>query len=471
MMNMRKMKTLLSMLLVILIVAGIVAGCSGNAGAAANSVVANASENVIDENNMMSIIQELTSKKYDGRLAGTEGNRLAAQYISDYFKKIGLENPKGLDNYMQFYKQPVVTLNSIPTLSIADKAGKTVEEFKYVDNFEVRVLSSSTNDIDINAPLYVLNYVEDLDDTNKELKGKMLLIGYALRYSLYNDTVISKAYSSGALGVIAEYDARTKYRSKGAQFMATMIGTTLQKQYNPFINIDSDSFAKLKEASDKNQVVNFKCSFSLDPAKEVPNVIGLLPGRDEKLKDQYIIIGSHLDHVGDNLNGTYNPGALDNASGTAAMMEIAGVLKQSNIQPKKSILLMSFNGEESQMLGSAYYAAHPVYPLEHAVVVNLDMVGSTRKLPLTINTSDNGLRLSKELKGYAKELGIDTYDGDDEDSDHVSFLKAGVPAVTLINNDFSNGYHSPGDTIEDVSAERIEQVVKLVLYYIDKTAY
>lgn len=469
-MGLRKTKVLLSMLLVVVFAVGTISGCTGTTGTAGSSTVINASESIIDENNMMGIIQELTSKKYDGRLAGTEGNELAAGYIADYFKKIGLESPKGLDNYMQYYEQPVINLKSAPTLSIIDKDGKTVSDFKYIDNFTLRSLSSSTENIDIKAPIYVLNSLNELTDTNKELKGKIILISWELRGETNNPSVISMAYSFGAAGTIGEYPTAAEYRNTGSQTVTPMIGPWLEKQYNPFINIDSNSFKQLKDAAARGDMVEYKCSFSMDKAKKVPNLIGILPGSDPKLKDKYIIISSHFDHVGDNHDGTYNPGALDNASGTAAMMEIARVLKNSKQPPQKSILFISFNGEEAGMLGSQYYAAYPVYPLKDSVMINLDMVGSSADLPLDIDNV-GGPKLKNELMKYAEELGIEAEESSMGASDHVSLAHEGVPAVMLANDDMFNGYHSPGDTIEDVSAERIEQVVKLVLYYIDKNAY
>jgi hypothetical protein len=113
------------------------------------------------------------------------------------------------------------------------------------------------------------------------------------------------------------------------------------------------------------------------PDVQATNVIGILPGSDPKLSREYVVVSAHLDHIGisEPINGDkiYN-GAMDNASGSASLIEIAKVLAQSTSRPKRSVLFLSLTGEEEGMLGSRHFAAHPTVPLRNIVAaINMDM--------------------------------------------------------------------------------------------------
>lgn len=428
----------------------------------------------ISQDNMMNIIKELASEKYKGRLAGSEGNSLATQYIIDNFTRIGLENPKVLNNYMYDYCQPLVALKEAPVMQILNNDGKAVFDFNYPENFVLRRLSSETNNIDMNAPLCLIDDIDMLYDNTGKLKGKILLIPWKF-YSLLGsqNTPDDYAKTTGALLVISEFDLdKNDLGYKYLKIRPLCRPLKDSGAYKPFAFVDSDTFSKLTEAAKSGSKLHFACSSEVDNFGMASNCIGLIPGSDPNLKDEFIIIGAHFDHVGDNIDGTWNPGALDNASGTAAMIELARVIKESKVPPKKSILFIAFNGEESGIKGSWNYCQGPVYPMNKAVMINLDMIGSTLKIPLSIGiSSDRSASLRDTLAAYADELSIECEKIIEDGSDHTAFDNHGVPAVTLINYDLSYGYHSPQDTIDKVNGDRLEEVTKLVLYFILKNAY
>jgi len=226
-------------------------------------------------------------------------------------------------------------------------------------------------------------------------------------------------------------------------------------------------FQELKKAADERQHIHMSVDYNYTDT-ETANVIGVIPGSDVDLKDQYIIISAHLDHVGDNKNGTYQPGVLDNASGTALLMELAKVLKETEAVPKKTIVFIAFNGEEQGLLGSDYYVNNPVYSLNDSLVINLDMVGSKKVVPLTIASQLSGLK--NELYDLATELDMEAEKTDMISSDQRSFTSFWVEAVTLIHSDVSK-IHTPFDTIDNIDLDRMKEVANLILYYIDKNAY
>ena len=471
-MSIRNKRTL-SLLVCLALISSAMTGCSAfSSVSAVKSAAVNADEKLINEESMMRTVSELASEKYAGRMTGTAGNEAAARYIAERFKAIGLSNPKGLENYMQLYPQTVITLKDVPKLSIIDDAGKSIKEFKYVENFVLRSLSSAADNIDITAPLHVVKDLNELAPENQEIKGKLLLISWRLRGTMPFYRIIELVHSCGAAGALGEFDIKSSRRTHGALTVTPMIGPWLSGEHSPFINVENNTFAELTSAFENGRKVSYKCNFTREDSKKVPNVVGLLPGTDEKLKDQYIIIGAHFDHVGQNLDGSFNPGGLDNASGVAAMIEVAQVMKENKTAPSKPILFIAFNGEESGMLGSEYYANHPVYPIDNSVMICMDMVGSSEKLPImVVGAEESKLDLQKEMYDYCQELKIDATKQINSGSDHASFAAKGVKSVLLINDDFFNGYHTPDDTIEDVDKGRIEEITKLVLHYIDKNAY
>ncbi|MBU3146091.1 M28 family metallopeptidase [Clostridium sp. CF012] len=434
-------------------------------------------ESDIQQENIMNQLKELISDNYKGRLAGSEGNALAAQYIADSYKKIGLENPTGLDNYMQNYKQPTILLKDKPVLQIIDNTNKTLVDFDYAENFVLRRMQSKTSEIELNAPLFLPDSTENLHGMSGKLEGKVLLIPSELSWMTGSpEGPVDLASIYGAKAVICEFDLSNNMSGIKYLKVTPFMAYNNSSNYRPFIFVDSDTFSKLVEAEKSNKHIYFSSSYKFDKDTKVANVIGLIPGSDAKLKDEYIIVGAHFDHVGDNMDGTYNVGALDNASGPSAMLEIARIIRESKVRPKKSILFIAFNGESSGQWGSKYYARNPIYPMDKAVMINLDMVGSARELPLLIASPENKSStennvLNNTLAEYAKELSINYTTGNASGSDHVSFAAKDVPSVLLTHPDFENGYHSLYDTIDKISGSRLSEVVKLVLYYIEKKAY
>jgi Zn-dependent M28 family amino/carboxypeptidase len=212
------------------------------------------------------------------------------------------------------------------------------------------------------------------------------------------------------------------------------------------------------------------------------NVAGLLPGSDPKLREETIMITSHYDHLGVQ-NGMLYPGANDNASGVVAMLETARLLAQD--PPARSVLFVSFGSEEQLMLGSYYYAAHPVRPLETTrAVLNLDMIGRNEEhTPESLDAYEisasqpNQLNLvgaafspdlTRVLEENARGARIELSTKFDRDSsiralfrcDHLPFLQKGIPAVWIFGG-FHPGYHEPVDTVDRIDFAKLANAVHL----------
>jgi len=200
------------------------------------------------------------------------------------------------------------------------------------------------------------------------------------------------------------------------------------------------------------------------------NVLAVLPGSDPVLKEEWVVLTAHYDHLGyfeapAGVDGIYN-GADDNASGTAAVLEIARRLTEDK-PPRRSVLVALVTGEERGLLGSAYYAAHPAVPKDSVVVdINADMVGrSTGTLGALTAGCDDLLAKATE---FGKAHGIEVTPDQHLSwrlaylTDSYHFARFGVPAITFFT-DLHQDYHQPSDEIQLIRFDDLEKILE-VLY-------
>jgi acetylornithine deacetylase/succinyl-diaminopimelate desuccinylase-like protein len=201
------------------------------------------------------------------------------------------------------------------------------------------------------------------------------------------------------------------------------------------------------------------------------NVVAILEGSDPQLRGEYIVIGAHYDHLGmgafGSTSGDTTPaihnGADDNASGVAALLEVAERLTRSGT-PARSVVFIAFSGEESGLIGSAFYANHPHTPLTQArAMLNMDMVGRLGKGPLIVY----GVGTANEWPALVKRTGekhdVDlTLVGDGFGaSDHTSFYMKDVPVLHFFSNVHSD-YHKPSDDWEKIDAPGLLKVSDVI---------
>jgi hypothetical protein len=213
------------------------------------------------------------------------------------------------------------------------------------------------------------------------------------------------------------------------------------------------------------------------PPAKVRNVIGLLRGSDPVLKDTYILVTAHYDHLGirENLEGDkiFN-GANDDGSGTVSVIELASVLAAMKTRPKRSLVFMTFYGEERGLVGSRYYGDHPIFPVEKTVAdINLEHMGRTddaegeQKNSASVtgmDYSDVGTILQKagELTGikvYKHPRNSDQFFGA---SDNQALADRGVPAHTICTAFIFPDYHKVGDHWDKVDFDNLAKVNRMV---------
>ncbi|MDR6299747.1 M28 family metallopeptidase [Mesonia maritima] len=183
------------------------------------------------------------------------------------------------------------------------------------------------------------------------------------------------------------------------------------------------------------------------------NVLGLLEGKDSILKKEVIILGAHYDHLGKKRDSIYH-GADDNASGTAALLEIAEKIVAHKNEIKRSVIFIAFGAEEQGLLGSQFFVENPIVPIKNIkLMINMDMLGSLNEKSHVYmggaGTFPGGEKLMKKL-GKPNHVNPVVHAGSVDGSDHVSFYKKGI-SVLGIHTGGNENYHKPTDTIETLN--------------------
>lgn len=202
------------------------------------------------------------------------------------------------------------------------------------------------------------------------------------------------------------------------------------------------------------------------------NVIGVLRGNDPKLKDQYLLVGAHYDHVGyGNARtsrggiGTIHRGADDNASGSAAMLELAKAMALLPSPPRRTIIFLALDAEEKGLLGSKHFGAHPTVPLDKTVaMIDVDMVGRVRNNNLIVYGTRSGYGMRRLVAEQNAEVGLDLQFSWNltEQGDHYSFFKHDLP-VLMLHSGVHDDYHTSRDVPALLNTEGMASASKLLL--------
>jgi hypothetical protein len=313
-------------------------------------------------------IDYLAGPELAGRQAGSRGSDQAADYIEELFSVAGLTVSR------QYFQVPYQTYLETPSLDLSING--STSEFIYREDFLVLQIANPSREF-----AGQLVWVADRDYTGMELDGKI-----AIRQPQASiGEEIENAASHGASALILvgdknrDQDLLPKYPfpARTAQEGIPVIELTTSG-FKRFLGLLDFNLADLYHAQPATLLAaeaHIQLPVSEPVISETSNVIGYLPGSNPDLRDEVIIIGAHYDHVG------YDPGALysgvnDNATGVAALLEIARLLQREGYQPGRSLAFIAWGAQEGGELGSQYYLSNPVFPLEDTVaVLQLDAIG------------------------------------------------------------------------------------------------
>jgi aminopeptidase YwaD len=451
----------------------------------------------------------LASDELAGRLSGTEGGRLAEDYIGQKFQQWGLE-PAGDDGtYYQDFTYPLWYATA--PVNLALEGGSTYE---YGTDYTIFSYSGS---VDTTAEVVFAGYGLSVPPYNPadypgctapttgyddyaglDVTDKIVLVlrhGPQQDYSWYYycpNTVTAgnpvgglywlgyksfNAYLHGAKGMIlvSEYNhghspgpgAGTLYDfhyapDLGAVWADRSIGETLVPDLAARqAVIDS---ALTPASGPTGQSVNMVVTALYDPEAPTANVLGAIPGTDPEIGDEVVIVSAHYDHLGAGPTGEIYAGADDDASGTAAMMEIAKVMASGNFTPKRTILFAAWAAEESGLIGSEYYVTNPKYPLDETVgVLQMDMIGVGDRSGVNVFGGTVLTDLFNQIEANAGEVLVVAQPfAPNNNSDNASFFNAGVPAVMFQTRGPHDYYHTPADTYDTIDRYELEQAGRVV---------
>ncbi|AQR74056.1 M20/M25/M40 family metallo-hydrolase [Sphingomonas sp. LM7] len=447
----------------------------------------------------------LADDKLEGRDAGTPGHETAARYVAEQFAALGLK-PGGDEG--GWYQQV-----SLAEYGLDDRrpASLRIDARKFTNGGDVLIAPSprfgSTTQTMTGEAVFVSYGLEapelGLDDyAGLDVRGKfaVMLVGLpkglsgeaAATLNRSRGTVAAKHGAIGILYVVPPDDARRwryasdtllqdahKWLSKegypDGQDPGVQIGAYLNAAAAAALFEGArTSSAQVFAAAGAPKGFALKHRVTLARTSKVhayrsPNVIGILPGSDPKLTDQYVVLSAHLDHVGrdPHLPGDkIHNGAMDNAAGVATMIEAARAFAKSLNRPRRSILFVALTAEEDGLLGSSYLAQHPVTGTGRVVAdVNLDMPILLYDFQDVIAFGGEHSTMGEIVARAGARMGVTVSpDPMPEEqffvrSDHFNFVKAGVPSIFLMTG-FKNGgetafrdflanhYHQPSDQID-----------------------
>ena len=440
----------------------------------------------------------LASDSLKGRKPGTDGGRIAAEYIAKEILKTGL-SPIEKNSFQYFDVVTSISAGENNTFRFKDFEGEAEKDFTPL---------SFSESGDITAPVIFAGYGFDIktdsvswnDYSGLDVTGKwvMVLRGdpednphgiFSEHSSLRKKTLVARDH--GAAGILFlsgpvfdETDELIPLVYDQSQSGSAIHAIQIKRSVaNRIIKESGYTISQLEQRliSDRKPVsfiVQEEITASTDLVKQTvttQNVAGILYGSDPRLKEEIIVIGAHYDHLGFGgaHSGSRRPdtlvihnGADDNASGVAAILEIIEKLKAEQTKLKRSILFLSFGAEEMGLLGSKYFVNNPLVDLEKIkLMFNLDMVGrldSTTKA-ITVGGTGTAVGLSDLVQQFSEgeDLNVKLSSEGYGPSDHTSFYVENIPVLFFFTG-VHEDYHTPEDDVEKINLSGEKLVAEFV---------
>ncbi|MEM6686529.1 MAG: M28 family metallopeptidase [Bacteroidota bacterium] len=461
--------------------------------------------NTITEAELKTHLYIYASDEFEGRDTGAPGQKKAVAYLKDAYQKMEIPAAQKDANYFQN-----VPLQKGSTLDAELMINGTSYQFE--EDF-LAFNAQMNGTIEFSDIVYLGYGIDDenySDYENQDVEGKIVLFKIGEPTNKDGTYVISgtdeKSKWAGARrGAMSKLEAAKNRNARGALFFVDEMYSVYKMQLD-FIKENSRISLKDETESMFYYVINSKLATDLYPdikTNATPtiikanatlvnkdktnsiaseNVVAFIEGDENP--EEYIVISSHLDHVGMRNGKIYN-GADDDGSGTVALLEIADAFRQAAKDgngPKRSVVFLHVTGEEKGLLGSKYYTDNPIFPLENTVSnLNIDMIG--RMDPKRTEGERNYIyligsdKLSTELHTISEEVNkkymnieLDYTYNDENDpnrfyyrSDHYNFAKNDIPVIFYFNGTHDD-YHQPSDTPDKINYDLLENRARLVFH-------
>jgi len=444
----------------------------------------------IDTNNIRSHIAYLAHDRLKGRLPGTAGYQLAVDYVIDQYRQIGVTPGGDNGGFTQKVILRKSIVNNSSSIAVLKDSEGNIDSLVFQNDFTpvphpFSVMASAEGQLIFSG--YGIDIPGGYSDyTGMDVKGKIVVIingapdGLSSTFTAHFSSPGNKmntAYARGAAGVIIiNLNARPgsnpnpvlqfnvalnadKSAAFGRVFTGNLkIALISNKKILTRLFLNSGkNLEQVLAGIKKGNPSSFELPYSISASYKTThndfesyNVVGLIPGSDKVLKNEYVVHSAHLDHVGIgrvvNGDSIYN-GAHDNASGVASLLEIARIYK-SGVKPKRSILIAMVTGEEMGLIGSSYFAANPTVPKGSIVAnVNTDMPTVIAPLLSIVPLGAEHSSIMNNVKFAASYLGLDIEKDPEPNenrfvrSDQYSFVMNGIPALHI---KYGNKSDTPG---------------------------
>ena len=476
---------------------------------AAASGAVGASTPAISPDGLLGHVRFLASDQLQGRGNGSEGLERAADYIAAEFGKAGLAPGGTGGGWFQPFEIAAGLAVGDGNLLTVRALGRSVRLTLGESYYPLAVTPSDTAATVEDAPLVFAGYgisapESKYDDYEAiDVSGKAVLI---FSHEPQENRRDSRLNGNRPLRETTLYQKALAARSRGARALLVVSDPSHavdEARYGAFpIDPDADDHGIQVLRVRRSEMEPLLQDLDLDEAaamidrdliprsreltgaavsyvqhlgtrrRTVRNVVGVLGGADAALDDEAVVLGGHYAHVGlggrfstvPERTGEIHNGADDNASGVAALIEMARAAAADRARFRRSLVFVAFAGEERGLLGSTHYASHPVIPLGNtAAMLNLDMIGRSRGR-VEVGGMDSAPVLRAEVEAAARIAGLGVRPGGPGAgrSDDSSFVDRRVPALHFFTG-FHDEYHHPGDDWERIDAPGTARVATLAL--------
>jgi hypothetical protein len=428
----------------------------------------------------------LASDELGGRDTPSPGLDAAAVYMASEFHRAGLEPAGDPGSYLQRWPYSTRVMN-LAGSRFDITVGTATRTFTYAADF---VAHPGVRGIFSGGLVFAGSGIPAAEVRGESLRGRAVVVYPHAQLSpqvLAHTRAAADSAGAGAVIVVMPADVDASALSVIAQargVAAIPVFFLRQDRARELFRDTRLDFDQLTRAGAPQRLVPMPgATASLGASTagtvhHVPNVAGVLRGSDPELRDTYIIISAHIDHVGSGCRGitpqnTVCNGADDNASGSAAVMELAEAFALLPVKPRRSIVFLGVAGEEKGLLGSRYYADNPTVPAQSIIAnINLDMIGrsphpdTVAALGLAYSSLGPLLqRLNREMPELRLTVEDDMWPAQNLffRSDHFSFMRHEIPALFFFTG-LHDDYHAATDTVEKIDLDQITRITRLVFH-------
>jgi hypothetical protein len=442
----------------------------------------------INSEDLMNTVKLLSSTEFDGRLSGSEGYNKAANFVAEKFEQLGLK-PSGDNGFLQYLE---VEYNKIDTPVVFQLVAGS-KKYPYIHGSDY-VLRGFTGAEDLTLPVAFCGYGisrPDLgfdDYENINVKNKIVIV-FKLNPSWKiedkpwgKDSPREKsrvAYEHGARGIL--FISLPNDKKPQPLVGSVMHGEGEQlgdfpqlhispEAANDFLSRTGFSISQCQQRIDDRQkpfsmLLRTKAEIKVNAKYEknvrTMNVVGIIEGSDPELKKTFLVIGAHLDHVGSQA-GLIFPGANDNASGSAAVLELAEAFQLNQPRPKHSIMFVLFASEEQGLYGAKHFVESWKQGYDKiTAMLNLDCIGYGDSIQVGNGKSSPApWEIARKIdKQNSSVMVQDTWSGGGADA--TPFHEKGIPCLYFVSKYSYDYLHLPSDTPETLNQDLFEKIVKL----------